>query len=64
MVTRGFTGRRPPAELAVRLPLGGSPAADFPVLSAGPALHIDTANWGSTLKVAPGAIRAERFGGA
>jgi len=64
MVTRGFKGRRPPAELAVRLPPGRSPTADFPVLSADPAPHIDTANWGFTLKVAMGAICTERFGGA
>ena len=53
MVTRGFTGRRPPTELADRLPPGQSLSTDFPVLSAGPTPHIDTLNWTFTLKVGP-----------
>ena len=36
MATRGFTGRRPPADIAARVPPGQSLTADFPVLSAGP----------------------------
>ena len=40
MTTRGFTGRRPPAEIANRLPPGQSLTQDFPVLSAGPTPRI------------------------
>ena len=57
MVTRGFTGRRPPAELANRLPPGQSLTTDFPVLSAGPTPHIDTRNWAFGLKVGPKPIK-------
>jgi DMSO/TMAO reductase YedYZ molybdopterin-dependent catalytic subunit len=57
MVTRGFTGRRPPAELADRLPPGQSLTSDFPVLSAGPTPHIDTRNWTFGLKVGPKPIK-------
>ena len=57
MVTRGFTGRRPPTELADRLPPGQSLTRDFPVLSAGPTPHIDTRNWSFTLKLGPRPIK-------
>lgn len=53
MVTRGFTGRRPAADIAARLPPGQSLTTDFPVLSAGPTPRVDTADWTFTLKVGP-----------
>jgi DMSO/TMAO reductase YedYZ molybdopterin-dependent catalytic subunit len=53
MVTRGFTGRRPPTELADRLPPGQSLTTDFPVLSAGPTPHVDIQNWTFTLRAGP-----------
>lgn len=51
MATRGFTGRRGPPELAGRVPPGQSLTNDFPVLSAGPTPHIETADWSFTLKI-------------
>jgi DMSO/TMAO reductase YedYZ molybdopterin-dependent catalytic subunit len=53
MTTRGFTGRRPAAEVAERIPPGQSLVADFPVLSAGPTPVVDLAPWSLTLKVGP-----------
>ncbi len=53
MTTRGFTGRRPPADIAARIPPGQSLTAGFPVLSAGPTPHVATADWSFTLKVGP-----------
>jgi DMSO/TMAO reductase YedYZ molybdopterin-dependent catalytic subunit len=57
MVTRGFTGRRPPEELAKRLPPGQSLTTDFPVLSAGPTPHIDMANWTFSLRIGPRPVK-------
>jgi DMSO/TMAO reductase YedYZ molybdopterin-dependent catalytic subunit len=50
MSTRGFTGRRPAAATAQRLPPGQHETDDFPVLSLGPAPAIDLANWRFTLR--------------
>ena len=50
MSTRGFTGRRPAAAAAQRLPPGQHETDDFPVLSLGPAPAIDLANWRFTLR--------------
>lgn len=51
MVTRGFGGRRPSADVAERLPPGQFLTEDFPVLSAGPTPRVDLATWKFTLKV-------------
>ena len=53
MTTRGFTGRRPGADAARRLPPGQYLTEDFPVLSAGPTPRIRTEAWTFTLKVGP-----------
>ena len=53
MITRGFTGRQLPPDIAKRLPPGQSLTQDFPVLSAGPTPHIRTEDWSFTLKVGP-----------
>ncbi|MBC7393062.1 MAG: sulfite oxidase-like oxidoreductase [Variovorax sp.] len=53
MVTRGFTGRRPTAAFANRLPPGQFETDDFPVLSKGPAPRIDMAAWRFTLSDGP-----------
>lgn len=53
MVTRGFTGRQRPPDIAKRLPPGQSLTEDFPVLSAGPTPHIRTEDWSFTLKLGP-----------
>lgn len=50
MATRGFTGRRPAADTARRLPPGQHLTEDFPVLSFGPTPRVDLANWRFTLK--------------
>ena len=57
MVTRGFSGRRPAADTASRIPPGQHLVADFPVLSAGPTPHVTTAEWRFTLKVGPRPVR-------
>jgi DMSO/TMAO reductase YedYZ molybdopterin-dependent catalytic subunit len=49
MATRGFTGRRPAAANAQRLPPGQHETNDFPVLSHGPTPHVDLASWRFTL---------------
>ena len=53
MITRGFTGRQCPPDIAKRLPPGQSLTEDFPVLSAGPTPHIRTEDWSFTLKNGP-----------
>ena len=53
MVTRGFTGRQRPPEIAERLPPGQYLEQDFPVLSAGPTPHVRTEDWSFTLKDGP-----------
>lgn len=53
MVTRGFTGRRPTAAFARRLPPGQFETDDFPVLAKGPTPRIDLAAWRFTLSNGP-----------
>ncbi len=53
MVTRGFTGRRPTAAFARRLPPGQFETDDFPVLAKGPTPEIDLAAWRFTLSHGP-----------
>jgi DMSO/TMAO reductase YedYZ molybdopterin-dependent catalytic subunit len=65
METRGFTGRRPPADIENRLPPGQYLTHDFPVLSAGPTPRVDPAKWQLVLKVGPRPVKAwswEEFG--
>jgi DMSO/TMAO reductase YedYZ molybdopterin-dependent catalytic subunit len=65
MATRGFVGRRPPAEEAARLPPGQYREDGFPVLSAGPTPHVATQSWRFTLKNGPKPIASwswEEFG--
>lgn len=50
MVTRGFTGRRPAAENAHRIPPGQHQVFDFPVLSAGPTPRVELDTWKFTLR--------------
>ena len=58
MITRGFFGRRPTAEVAARLPPGQYEEKGFPVLSAGPTPYVDTADWRFALKVGPKTIKS------
>jgi DMSO/TMAO reductase YedYZ molybdopterin-dependent catalytic subunit len=53
MATYGFTGKRPPTDKANRIPPGQHLVEGFPVLSAGPAPHIGSEEWGFTLKIGP-----------
>ena len=53
MVTRGFTGRHQPADVADRIPPGQHVVDDFPVLSAGPTPRIALDQWSFTLKAGP-----------
>jgi DMSO/TMAO reductase YedYZ molybdopterin-dependent catalytic subunit len=53
MVTRGFTGRHQPADVAGRIPPGQHVVNDFPVLSAGPTPEIAIDHWRFTVKVGP-----------
>ncbi|MDM0112840.1 sulfite oxidase-like oxidoreductase [Variovorax sp. J22R133] len=53
MATRGFTGRRPSAAFANRLPPGQYQEEDFPVLSKGPTPRVDLATWRFTLSEGP-----------
>jgi DMSO/TMAO reductase YedYZ molybdopterin-dependent catalytic subunit len=53
MPTRGFTGRRPAATTARRLPPGQYETDDFPVLSMGPTPEIGLAAWRFTLHDGP-----------
>jgi len=57
MVTRGFTGRARPADIAKRLPPGQSLTQDFPVLSAGPTPLIEAKDWAFTLRAGPKPIK-------
>jgi len=45
MISRGFLGRRRPADVAKRLPPGQYLVNDFPVLSAGPTPHMPLDRW-------------------
>jgi DMSO/TMAO reductase YedYZ molybdopterin-dependent catalytic subunit len=58
MVTRGFSGRRPPPDAARRLPPGQHLVGDFPVLSAGPTPRVPTDSWTFTVKVGPREVRS------
>ena len=58
MATRGFTGRRPAADAAKRLPPGQSKTDDFPVLSFGPTPRVDLAAWTFTLYHGPRPLAA------
>ena len=57
MVTRGFTGRKPPTDTAGRIPPGQHLVNDFPVLSAGPTPHVGLEKWAFTLKVGPKPVK-------
>lgn len=61
MATKGFTGRRPPPELADRIPPGQYVTDGFPVLSAGPTPRITPADWMFTLKVGPRQVKRWTF---
>jgi DMSO/TMAO reductase YedYZ molybdopterin-dependent catalytic subunit len=50
VISRGFFGRRRPAEVANRLPPGQYLVTDFPVLSAGPTPHTPLDRWSFTLE--------------
>ena len=45
MITRGFTGRQQPTDLARRVPPGQHLVEGFPVLSASATPTISTADW-------------------
>src|SRR5438477_5316979 len=45
LISRGFLGRRRPAEVENRLPPGQYLVTDFPVLSAGPTPHTPLDKW-------------------
>ena len=45
MISRGFLGRRRPADVEKRLPPGQYLVTDFPVLSAGPTPHTPLDKW-------------------
>jgi DMSO/TMAO reductase YedYZ molybdopterin-dependent catalytic subunit len=53
MTTRGFSGRRPGAADAGRLPPGQYKTDEFPVLSMGPTPEVDTATWRFTISHGP-----------
>jgi DMSO/TMAO reductase YedYZ molybdopterin-dependent catalytic subunit len=48
-ISRGFTGRRHPAEDPSRIPPGQYLTTDFPVLSAGPTPHTPSDEWSFTI---------------
>ena len=57
-VSRGFQRRRrPPDELADRLPPGQYGEPGFPVLTAGPTPQIDTGAWGFRIDGMVGQVR-------
>jgi DMSO/TMAO reductase YedYZ molybdopterin-dependent catalytic subunit len=56
VISRGFTGRRRPAEVEGRLPPGQYLVTDFPVLSAGPTPRTPLDRWSFTLDVAPSPV--------
>ena len=58
MVTRGFTGRKPPTDAAGRVPPGQHLVDDFPVLSAGPTPRIAADKWNFTLKIGPKPVKS------
>src|SRR4029077_9619091 len=50
LISRGFLGRRRPAEVEDRLPPGQYLVTDFPVLSAGPTPHTPLDQWSFTIE--------------
>ncbi len=50
LISRGFLGRRRPAEVEDRLPPGQYLVTDFPVLSAGPTPHTPLDRWSFTIE--------------
>src|SRR2546426_11797261 len=50
LISRGFLGRRRPAEVEERLPPGQYLVTDFPVLSAGPTPHTPLDRWSFTIE--------------
>jgi DMSO/TMAO reductase YedYZ molybdopterin-dependent catalytic subunit len=62
MTTRGFTGRRPAAERAARIPPGQSETHDFPVLAFGPTPRVDLATWRFTLRHGPRPLASWTWG--
>ncbi|MGA0532651.1 sulfite oxidase-like oxidoreductase [Hansschlegelia sp. KR7-227] len=53
MVTRGFEGRRPTPDMALRTPPGQALTTDFPVLSAGPTPTVRLEDWSFVVKIGP-----------
>jgi DMSO/TMAO reductase YedYZ molybdopterin-dependent catalytic subunit len=53
MITRGFTGRQQPPDLATRIPPGQHLVEGFPVLSASATPRISTDDWAFELKDGP-----------
>jgi DMSO/TMAO reductase YedYZ molybdopterin-dependent catalytic subunit len=49
-ISRGFSGKRQPADEAERVPPGPYLTDGFPVLSAGPTPHIPLGSWTFTLE--------------
>ncbi len=58
MLTRGFSGRKSAQEFVDRIPPGQHLVENFPVLSAGPAPRVDTAEWKFSLKIGPKPVKA------
>ena len=58
MVTRGFTGRPPEAEIARRLPPGQYLTDDFPVLQLGPTPRVTHETWSFTLRDGPRPLKS------
>jgi DMSO/TMAO reductase YedYZ molybdopterin-dependent catalytic subunit len=57
MVTRGFSGRPPAAEIAERLPPGQYLTDDFPVLQLGPTPRVTEETWSFTLRDGPKPVK-------
>ena len=57
MITRGFTGRQQPPDLAKRIPPGQHLVEGFPVLSASATPSISTDDWNFELKDGPRPLR-------
>jgi DMSO/TMAO reductase YedYZ molybdopterin-dependent catalytic subunit len=62
MITRGFFGRRPSADVAARLPPGQYEEKGFPVLSAGPTPRVDLSEWRFELKIGPRPVKKWTWG--
>ena len=58
MLTRGFTGLQSGSELPDRIPPGQHLVDNFPVVTAGPTLRIEPADWTFTLKIGPRQVKA------